>query len=60
VAPHGSTSIRSALAQTFYYEHNQGGSGGWSASVTIKILSIGYTGSGGQRLQKSTPMNYYN
>ncbi|MBO9524040.1 MAG: hypothetical protein J7518_21090 [Nocardioidaceae bacterium] len=44
----------------FYYEHNEGGTGGWSASVTIKVLSISYSGSGGQRLQKATPISYYN
>lgn len=43
----------------FYHEHNQDGSGGWSASLSLSIFSLSYSSSGGQRLQKSTPVSTY-
>jgi len=45
---------------TFFYEHNQGGNGGWSASVNLRAFSISYSGSGGLRLQKASKISYYN
>lgn len=43
----------------FYYEHNQGGNGGWSGSVSLRVFSISYSGNGGLRLQKAAKISYY-
>jgi hypothetical protein len=42
----------------YYYEHNQDGSGGWGFSIDIKIFSLSYTSSGGQKLKKATEVDY--
>ena len=47
-------------AGSYFYEHNQDGGGGWSASVSMAIFSISYSGSSGQTLQKSATYSYYN
>jgi hypothetical protein len=47
-------------AGSYFYEHNQGGDGGWSASLSMAVFSISYSGSSGQTLQKAAAYNYYN
>jgi hypothetical protein len=42
----------------FYFEHSQGGSGGWSASVGIGGLNVSYSGSSGMTLRKSSNLRY--
>lgn len=42
----------------WYYEHNQDGGGGWSASISLAIFSVSYDGNGGSVLQKSTDIDY--
>jgi hypothetical protein len=50
---------RARKAGSYYMEHNQGGSGGWSASVSLAVFSLSYSGSGGQVLQKAAKYDYY-
>lgn len=53
------SACRARKAGSYFMEHNQEGSGGWSAGVTLLALSVSYTGSGGQRLQKAATYDYY-
>jgi len=50
---------RARKAGSYYMEHNQGGDGGWSASVSLAILSVSYSSGGGQVLQKAARYDYY-
>lgn len=50
---------RARKAGSYYMEHNQGGSGGWSASVSLAVFSVSYSGGGGQVLQKAAKYDYY-
>ena len=47
-------------AGSYYLEHNQGGSGGWSASVSVAALSVSYSSDGGDRVRKAARYSYYN
>jgi hypothetical protein len=47
-------------AGSYFYEHNQDGGGGWSASLSMAIFSISYSGSSGSTLQKAATFAYYN
>lgn len=42
----------------FYYEHNVGGSGGWTASITMAALTLSYTSGPAERLRKATAPDY--
>lgn len=44
----------------FYYEHNQSGNGGWTASVNLQAFSLSYSGTVKQKLKKASPITYYN
>lgn len=46
-------------AGSFFFEHNQSG-GGWSASVSLAILSVAYSGGDALKLRKAARYNYYN
>jgi hypothetical protein len=50
---------RARKAGSYFMEHNQGGTGGWGASVNLLILSVSYSGGGGQVLQKAATYDYY-
>lgn len=50
---------RSKVHGKYYYEKNQDGNGGWSASVSIKVLTVSYSGSKGSVLRKATAIDYY-
>ena len=50
---------RARKAGSYYMEHNQGGDGGWSASVSLAIFSMSYSSGGGQVLQKAARYDYY-
>lgn len=50
---------RARKAGSYYMEHNQEGSGGWSASISLAVFSLSYSGSGGQVLQKAAKYDYY-
>ena len=54
-----SKACRARKAGSYYMEHNQDGSGGWSASVSLAVFSLSYSGSGGQVLQKAAKYDYY-
>ncbi|OEU90493.1 hypothetical protein DB35_04665 [Streptomyces abyssalis] len=47
------------MAASYHYEHNQDGSGGWGASISIGVMTLSYNGSGGDTMQKS-PKVFYN
>jgi len=46
-------------AGSYYFEHNQSG-GGWSASVSMALLSVSYSNSNALTLRKAAKYNYYN
>lgn len=46
-------------AGSYYMEHNQGGTGGWSAAVSMGALAVSYSGSAGSSLQKAAAYSYY-
>jgi hypothetical protein len=50
----GSNCNRQSLRGSGYLEHNQDGSGDWSASIGVFGMSLSYNGSGGSILQKGT------
>jgi hypothetical protein len=43
---------------SYFVEHNQSGSGGWSASVSMWRLAVSYRGSSGETLQKAAKFDY--
>lgn len=47
-------------AGSSFYEHNQDGNGGWSASIPMVVLTLSYNGSAGQTLKKAATYNYDN
>ncbi|MDX3385875.1 hypothetical protein PV682_31110 [Streptomyces niveiscabiei] len=48
------------FSASYHYEHNQDGNGGWGVSITVLGMSLSYTGSGGDTMQKSTDIYYNN
>jgi hypothetical protein len=50
---------RARKAGSYYMEHNQSGTGGWSASVSLAVFSLSYSSPGGQVLQKAAKYDYY-
>ena len=47
-------------AGSYFYEHNEYGGGGWSASVSMLFLSLSYGSDSGDTMQKAATYNYYN
>lgn len=45
-------------AGSYFFEHNQDGRGGWSASISLGFLSLSYGGASGTTLKKGTKYDY--